>query len=529
MVNQRIRRQILEALDQQEVKINEQRLTDVNLIKRLVMKRCVYGVDLNPMAVELAKVSLWLDSFTLGAPLSFLDHHLKCGNSLVGTTIEDLKRAAHGWVFGIKMEPLERATAGLEVVANLTDATLSEVTQSAETYKKALVGVRGYRALLDCLTAEHFGAPGASKLVSQGSDLDLEHWDECVKGLPAKERRWIEQAEKIGRERTFFHWDVDFPDVFFTSRRPEELRRFDAVVGNPPWGGLRTLGDLGSLLGARLRTAKKGTDYFALFVEVELNVLHEKGRLGVVLPSGWQTADESKEFRELIEHQGTIESFVGLPYDTFEDANVDSCILIASRCKEDPHAARVLSYEIRERVTRIDESDWRWCEIDPAVWHAIDPDGHQWLTFMRPSELLVAGKLRQASVRLENLARLIQRGISPYEPVRRSPGRDYELCLDGELRRYTYNFSGGSCVAYHPAIAEYKDRELFEGNRTIVPATDQPAIPDTSCRNRGFFRGEPVAPSHPRRCAANPSSGYRHCQFGSALVLARASLGSRTA
>ena len=81
---------------------------------------------------------------------------------------------------------------------------------------------------------------------------------------------------------------------------------------------------------------------------------------------------------------------------------------------------------------------------------------------------MVAGKLRQASVRLENLARLIQRGISPYEPVRRSPGRDYELCLDGELRRYTYHFSGGSCVAYHPGIAEYKDRELFEGNRTIV-------------------------------------------------------------
>ena len=93
VVDQRIRRQILEALDEQEVKINEERLTDVNLIKRLVMKRCVYGVDLNPMAVELAKVSLWLDSFTLGAPLSFLDHHLKCGNSLVGTSIADLKRA----------------------------------------------------------------------------------------------------------------------------------------------------------------------------------------------------------------------------------------------------------------------------------------------------------------------------------------------------------------------------------------------------------------------------------------------------
>jgi type II restriction/modification system DNA methylase subunit YeeA len=51
------------------------------------MKRCIYGVDINPMAVELAKVSLWLHSFTVGAPLSFLDHHLRCGNSLIGTKL----------------------------------------------------------------------------------------------------------------------------------------------------------------------------------------------------------------------------------------------------------------------------------------------------------------------------------------------------------------------------------------------------------------------------------------------------------
>jgi len=68
-------------------------LTDVNLLKRHVLKRCIYGVDLNPMAVELAKVSLWLDCFTLGAPLSFLDHHLRCGNSLIGVTIREVEDA----------------------------------------------------------------------------------------------------------------------------------------------------------------------------------------------------------------------------------------------------------------------------------------------------------------------------------------------------------------------------------------------------------------------------------------------------
>jgi type II restriction/modification system DNA methylase subunit YeeA len=79
-----LRNEIVRNLADQMVRIDESKLTEVNLIKRMVMKRCIYGVDLNEMAVELAKLSLWLDSFTLGAPLSFLDHHLKCGNSLIG-------------------------------------------------------------------------------------------------------------------------------------------------------------------------------------------------------------------------------------------------------------------------------------------------------------------------------------------------------------------------------------------------------------------------------------------------------------
>ena len=75
-------------MDEQGISIDRNRLTDVNLLKRHVLKRCIYGVDVNPMAVELAKVSLWLDCFTLGAPLSFLDHHLRCGNSLIGIKVE---------------------------------------------------------------------------------------------------------------------------------------------------------------------------------------------------------------------------------------------------------------------------------------------------------------------------------------------------------------------------------------------------------------------------------------------------------
>ena len=75
----------------------ESQLEDRHIVRRMVLKRVVYGVDKNPMAVELAKVSLWLHSFTVGAPLSFLDHHLRCGDSITGlhaaTAVETLRSA----------------------------------------------------------------------------------------------------------------------------------------------------------------------------------------------------------------------------------------------------------------------------------------------------------------------------------------------------------------------------------------------------------------------------------------------------
>jgi type II restriction/modification system DNA methylase subunit YeeA len=90
----RMRETILREMDEQGITIDAKRLTDVNLLKSQVLKRCIYSVDLNPMAVELAKVSLWLDCFTLGAPLSFLDHHLRGGNSLIGVTVDEVTKPA---------------------------------------------------------------------------------------------------------------------------------------------------------------------------------------------------------------------------------------------------------------------------------------------------------------------------------------------------------------------------------------------------------------------------------------------------
>ena len=121
----------------------------------------------------------------------------------------------------------------------------------------------------------------------------------AVKGLPAKERRWIEQAEKVSRERAFFHWDVDFPDVFFTSRSPEELRRFDAVVGNPPWGADLDEEEIGY---ARQRSSWCGgqRDTYMEFTEQSHDKLRAGGSYGMILPDAWLTGTKYEVFRRAL-------------------------------------------------------------------------------------------------------------------------------------------------------------------------------------------------------------------------------------
>ena len=117
--------------------IRPEQLDDRHVVRRMVLKRCVYGVDKNPMAVELAKVSLWLHTFTVGAPLGFLDHHLRCGDSLFGCWVrQGIDRAEEGGRLFLQ-EPLSwamQATRSMQVVEMLSDAEIDEAHQSAGVF-----------------------------------------------------------------------------------------------------------------------------------------------------------------------------------------------------------------------------------------------------------------------------------------------------------------------------------------------------------------------------------------------------------
>jgi hypothetical protein len=261
----RMRETILHEMDELGITIDPKRLTDVNLLKRHVLKRCIYGMDINPMAVELAKVSLWLDCFTLGAPLSFLDHHLRCGNSLIGVTVEEVDkiRAAKGQLLlsaSSDWQGLLQAIQGMIEVGGLPDVTSAQVTRSRTTYKSALSNLENFKKILDVHTARWFveestGKDKQSKSKEDPFDYvlksgDLFEWSHGKKAplLDVEPyRSLLYDCAHVAKEKRFFHWELEFPEVFYgarigTSQKIERLEGagFDAVIGNPPYDVLAT-------------------------------------------------------------------------------------------------------------------------------------------------------------------------------------------------------------------------------------------------------------------------------------------------
>ena len=158
-IRQEIRRQAAEN----GWEVNADTLTDRAIIRRMALKRCIYGVDLNPLAVELAKTSLWLHSFTVGAPLTFLDHHLRCGDSLVGgwlaQTAEDIQ-AASGAFANYAFAGMTAAARGIHAIEQIDDADISEVKESAALFQAMQETVAPVRRMLNFFTGLRWLAAG---------------------------------------------------------------------------------------------------------------------------------------------------------------------------------------------------------------------------------------------------------------------------------------------------------------------------------------------------------------------------------
>ena len=252
----RIRQEIVTRAHVSGWAIDEGQLTDQAIIRRMVLKRCIYGVDKNPLTVELAKVSLWLHSFTVGAPLSFLDHHLRCGDSLVGLSVTEATANLNrlGGLFASSaIAGAEAATAGMQRIEQMSDADISEVQESATLFRGVEDTTADVRGLLDFLCGLNWMTAGMKKrersafefplVESLGSKPD-DAYELLARGMSGTEQDsgfskiWNDARSIADRER-FLHWQVAFPGVWEGWQEARPQGRFDAVIGNPPWDRIK--------------------------------------------------------------------------------------------------------------------------------------------------------------------------------------------------------------------------------------------------------------------------------------------------
>ena len=260
-----IRRDILQRAQTSDWVMDEAQLTDQAIIRRMVLKRCIYGVDKNPLTVELAKVSLWLQSFTVGAPLSFLDHHLRCGDSLVGLRVNDATRdlgRLGGMYSGSAIQAAENAAEGMHQIEQMSDADVAEVRESVQLFRGIEATTSDLRGVLDTLCGVGWLTVGmknkertsleeplvgmlalqedrAYQLIASGpASVDDEDTIKQRFFWPLFKELWSD-ARSIAEREGFLHWEAAFPGVWQGWQEEQPVGGFDAVIGNPPWDRIK--------------------------------------------------------------------------------------------------------------------------------------------------------------------------------------------------------------------------------------------------------------------------------------------------
>jgi hypothetical protein len=278
--------------------------------RRIVAQRCLYGVDKNPMAVDLAKLSLWLVTLASEHPFTFLDHALRCGDSLVGLSRKQLM--SMNWTLSETLPFVSTQIINLLLEAEVVRLQIQKGAESLtyEELEEKLDEAQAFQAdskLLCDVTIDAFFSSAKPKERSS----KLKEYHAVAQGwlTGPVDRGQLEAVQRRNTDRGLvpFHWEIEFPEVFV---RPN--RGFDAVVGNPPFmGGSKVSGSLGPEYLDWLKTihgeSHGNADLVAHFFRRAFSLLRERGTLGLVATNTIGQGDtRSTGLRWICTHGGVI-------------------------------------------------------------------------------------------------------------------------------------------------------------------------------------------------------------------------------
>jgi hypothetical protein len=333
------------SLEIARVQTEEEQPNPVAIRKAMkdVVRNCIYGVDKNPLAVELCKIALWLEAYNPGEPLNFLDHHIKCGDAIVGlahrselengiadeafkTLPGDDKDIAKTWRDKNVKERKERAAKALQLKAEfekstensvqeamteyksfsqLPETTPEEIERKAKAYKKFIDG-KGFtflKAMADTQCAQFFIPKTEANKDYLMTDADYRL---ILSGYKGWQDRKVAKATAVAHEQRFFHWFIEFPEVFSEGG-------FDCVLGNPPYLGAKKIRGLYgdsflNYLHSNYNT-KAQTDLIANFVLRNFSLIRYSGFVSLITTNTINDGDTRENGIEALLNAGGLLNF----------------------------------------------------------------------------------------------------------------------------------------------------------------------------------------------------------------------------
>jgi len=316
--------------------------------RRWVVENCIYGVDLNPLAVELAKLSLWILSMAKNQPLSFLNHHLKCGNSLMGARLEEIGN----YPFSTAKKEFRQLNlfaqdpdfkAAVEAVilksrqiAGKASSSLDDVREKKEWLEEIDRILDGYKAICDVHTGLYFG--------------------NCVEEtLYAKmvQKKDFSLARSINTPNQYFHWELEFPEVCLSQGG------FSCITCNPPYDTFQENGFF-------LHKLAAGTsNLFGHFINNSVELNQQEGNIGFVVPLSFACGSSFENIRKEIYrkyHSLHASHYSMRPNKLFDGVNqritIFYCLHKAEYCKCVVHSSKLWYWkkEDQEKVVRTPET-----------------------------------------------------------------------------------------------------------------------------------------------------------------------------
>jgi len=410
-------REIIDAQEKQAAQegietVDERR--DINWARRQVAQRCIYGVDLNPLAVELSKVSLWLRTLAAEQPLAFLDHHLKTGNSLVGSDIEtvlDNGDPDNGTEEGqltlqesfdrTRQQALEHVTDQFEDLLAIDNETLSDIKEMEAVYEEVRDDplYQHLIAMANVHTAERFGldVPGdAYKRMAEA--LRDDSW-ESIEG-----QDWYRSAQEMADDERFFHWELEFPIAFYEQDgERKEDGGFDAVIGNPPYVKIQNLRQTAPEFadyGAREYETSAGRfDIYVLFVERGVSLAND-GQLSYILPNKFFESGAGQSLRQFLTSNQLLSGVADFgQHQVFDGVTTYTCILSLEAGSQ--------AFEYAE----IEEASQSGLRDAPRVNIDLDELSDEKWALTGPRERRVLNKLDQSGRSIGDRSQYLSEGI----------------------------------------------------------------------------------------------------------------------